>query len=157
MYRDHRKGPGGPPGGATHPGGPHGLKRAGSQPIVGRCAPLGPPLAPRVETIGSGGRATCLGGHSSPLGRRPLGRVNLPGLAPPLGGLYKGRGERGSRTLKSWRPLPLLHLFLLRHVLGEALPECCCSTITTPLCCGWIFHHQPLLPSCWIKTEETSR
>ena len=26
MYRDHWKGLGGPPGGATYPGGPHGLK-----------------------------------------------------------------------------------------------------------------------------------
>ena len=25
LYRDHRKGPGGPPGGATCPGGAHGL------------------------------------------------------------------------------------------------------------------------------------
>ena len=29
LYRDHRMGPGGPPGGATHPGGPHGLKWEG--------------------------------------------------------------------------------------------------------------------------------
>ena len=42
MYRDHRKGPGGPPGGATYPGGPHGLKWEGNQPLVGWCAPLGP-------------------------------------------------------------------------------------------------------------------
>ena len=35
MYRDHRKGPGGPPGGATYPGGPHGLKWEGNQPLVG--------------------------------------------------------------------------------------------------------------------------
>ena len=43
MYRDHRKGPGGPPGGATYPGGPHGLKWEGNQPLVGWGAPLGPP------------------------------------------------------------------------------------------------------------------
>ena len=30
MYRDHRKGPGGPPGGATYPGGPHKLKWEGN-------------------------------------------------------------------------------------------------------------------------------
>ena len=35
MYRDHRKGPEGPPGGATYPGGPHGLKWEGIQPKVG--------------------------------------------------------------------------------------------------------------------------
>ena len=38
LYRDHRKGPGGPPGGATYPGGPHGLKWEGNQPLVGWCA-----------------------------------------------------------------------------------------------------------------------
>ena len=43
LYRDHRKGPGGPPGGATYPGGPHGLKVEGNQPLVGWGAPLGPP------------------------------------------------------------------------------------------------------------------
>ena len=32
---DHRKGPGGPPGGATYPGGTHGLKWEGIQPKVG--------------------------------------------------------------------------------------------------------------------------
>ena len=32
---DHRKGPGGPPGGPTYPGGPHGLKWEGIQPKVG--------------------------------------------------------------------------------------------------------------------------
>ena len=40
LYRDHRKGPGGPPGGATYLGGPHGLKWEGYQPVVGWCAPL---------------------------------------------------------------------------------------------------------------------
>ena len=42
MYRDHRKGPGGPPGGATYPGGPHELKWEGNQPVVGWYAPLAP-------------------------------------------------------------------------------------------------------------------
>ena len=45
LYRDHRKGPGGPPGGGTYPEGPHGLKWEGNQPLVGWCAPLGPPCA----------------------------------------------------------------------------------------------------------------
>ena len=39
MYRDHRKGPGGPPGGATYLRGPDGLKWEGNQPLVGWCAP----------------------------------------------------------------------------------------------------------------------
>ena len=52
MYRDHRQGPGGPPGGATYPGGPHGLKWEGNQPLVGWCAPLGPPLRLGLGTLG---------------------------------------------------------------------------------------------------------
>ena len=111
MYRDHQKGPGGPPGGATYPGGPHGLKWEGNQPLVGWCAPLGPP-APRVGNPRGGGASTCLGGHSTPLGRRPLEIPSL-GPAPPLGAYIKeGRGE-GSRTLCFGASLPLLHLVLL--------------------------------------------
>ena len=45
LYRDHRKGPGDPPGGATYPGGPHGLKWEGNQPLVGWCAPWASPCA----------------------------------------------------------------------------------------------------------------
>ena len=58
MYRDHRKGPGGLPGGATYPGGPRRLKWGGDQPLVGWCAP---PKGPRRrekgkgETLGSDG------------------------------------------------------------------------------------------------------
>ena len=55
MYRDHRKDPGGPPGGATYPEGPYGLKWEGNQPLVGWCAPLGPPLRLGLETLGWGG------------------------------------------------------------------------------------------------------
>ena len=51
MYRDHRKGPGGPPGGATCPGGPHGLKVEGNQPLVGWGAPT-----PRVSNTRRRGR-----------------------------------------------------------------------------------------------------
>ena len=59
MYRDHRKGPGGPPGGATYPGGPCGLKVEGNQPLVGWGAPLGPPpMRLGLETLGVGGRPT---------------------------------------------------------------------------------------------------
>ena len=71
MYQDLRKGPGGPPGGATYPGGPHGLKPEGNQPLMGWCAP--PPWAPLrlgLETLGVGAAPLALGG-SHPLGRRP--------------------------------------------------------------------------------------
>ena len=114
MYRDHRKGPEGPPGGATYPGGPRGLKWEGNQPIVGWCAPLGPPPAPRVETLGWGGGAPHLPwGVLHPPGRRPLGRLHLAGPVPPLGSYIKeGKGE-GIRTLCLGASLPLLHLVLL--------------------------------------------
>ena len=77
----------------------------------GEPAPSGlvrPPWAPLrlgLETLG-GGRTTCLGGHSTPLAAAPLGRLHLPGPAPPLGAYIKeGKGE-GSRTLVSWRLPP---------------------------------------------------
>ena len=61
MYRDHRKGLGGPPGGATYPGGPHGLKWEGIQPKVGWGATSPRAHAPRVGETLKGARP-CLGG-----------------------------------------------------------------------------------------------
>ena len=67
LYRDHRKGPGGPPGGATYPGGPHGLKWEGNQPLVGWGAPtLGFP------TLGAGGAQGGGGGAPAHYGLVPL-------------------------------------------------------------------------------------
>ena len=66
MYRDHRKGPGGPPGGATHPGGPHGLKWEGTSPWWAGSPPLGLPLRLGLETLGVGGAPLDLGGKSPP-------------------------------------------------------------------------------------------
>ena len=54
MYRDHRKGPGGPPGGATYPGGPHGLKWEGNQLWWAGAPPMGLPLRLGLETLGVG-------------------------------------------------------------------------------------------------------
>ena len=72
MYRDHRKGPGGPPGGATYPGGPRGLKVEGNQPLVGWGAPLGPPpMRLGLETLGWGGFPLALGGKAPPLAAAP--------------------------------------------------------------------------------------
>ena len=84
LYRDHRKGPGGPPGGATYLGGPCGLKREGNHPLVGWCAPPLPPLRLGLETLGWG-RPTCLGGHSTPPSRRPPWEIASPraGARPP--------------------------------------------------------------------------
>ena len=87
MYRDHRKGPGGPPGGATYPGGPHGLKWERNQPLVGWCAPPWAPLRLGLETLGwGGGASTCLGGHSTPWPPPPPpSRWVLAGAPPPRG------------------------------------------------------------------------
>ena len=73
MYRDHRKGPGGPPGGATYLGGPHGLKWEGNQPLVGWCAPLGLPLRLGLETLGVGAPHLTWGASPPPLAVAPLG------------------------------------------------------------------------------------
>ena len=98
MYRDHRKGPGGPPGGATYPGGPRGLKVEGNQPLVGWGAPLGPP--PHAPTVGNprGGASPLPWGARHPFPPTwppppPLDLISRAG-APP-GGLYKG-GREGS-------------------------------------------------------------
>ena len=94
LYRDHWKGPGGPPGGATHPGGPHGLKWGGEPAHSGLVHPLGPPPAPRVETLGwGGGRRTWLGGYSTPLAAAPLGDWISQGRRPPPGAYIKGGGK----------------------------------------------------------------
>ena len=91
-------------------------------------------------------------GALHPPGRRPLGRLDLPGPAPPLGAYIK-EGEGGQPHPEVLAPpSPLLHLSLSQK-LGEALPELCCihhhAVVLLDL-------HQPLLPPCWIKKEETS-
>ena len=155
MYRDHRKGPGGPLGGATYPGGPHGLKWEGNQPLVGwGTPPWASPHAPRVGNprgefpLALGGKAT-----PSPLAAAPPLEIPSPRAAhPPLGAYIKG-GREGS-TLQPLAPpsSPATPLSLAQK-LGEALHET-----------RYIHHHavvlldlhQPLLPPCWIKKEETS-
>ena len=108
MYRDHRKGPGGPPGGATYPGGPRGLKCEGNQPLVGWCAPPWAPLRLGLETLGWG-RTTCLGGHSTPWPPPPWEIPISRAGAPPQGAYIKEGG--GQPHPESWRlppatPLP---------------------------------------------------
>ena len=112
--------------------------------------PWASPHAPRVGNPRVGGFPLALGGKAPPWPPPPT----LDGIwpAPPLpGGLYKG-GE-GS-NLQPWAPpsSPATPLSLSQK-LGEALPET-----------RYIHHHavvlldlhQPLLPPCWIKKEETS-
>ena len=72
MYRDNRKGPGGPPGGATHPGGPHGLKWGGEPAHSGLVRPPWTPLRLGLETLG-GGRAPLALGGKPPWAAAPLG------------------------------------------------------------------------------------
>ena len=75
-YRDHRKGPGGPPSGATSPGGLHGPSVGGDQPLVDWCAPTkaqGARESGRGQTLGSDGPKAHLVVRPplSPLGRPP--------------------------------------------------------------------------------------
>ena len=86
----------------------HGLKWEGNQPLVGSCAPLGPP-APRVGNLGVGAPPLALGGKPPPW------------PPPPWGPYIKRRGGRATAP-DTWRlPSPLLHLSL-PQTLGEALP-----------------------------------
>ena len=82
MYRDHRKGPEGPPGGATYPRGSHGLKWEGNHPLVGWCTPLGPPLRLGLGNPKGGGTPHLAWGGSHPLAVAPL-EIHLLGPAPP--------------------------------------------------------------------------
>ena len=137
------------------PDGPRGQKVEGNQPLVGWGAPLGPP--PMRLGLGT------LGWGSSPLpwgARQPLSplvataplEILSPGPAPTQGAYIKG-GREGS-NLQPWAPpsSPATPLSLSQK-LGETLPET-----------RYIHHHavvlfdlhQPLLPPCWIKKEETS-
>ena len=118
---------------------------------MGWCAPPWAPLRLGLETLGQGGAPLALGGKSPPLAATPIQMGSL--TAPPLpGGLYK-RGEGGQQHLSLGRlPPPLLHLSLSQK-LGEALPE---SRYIHHHAVVLLDLHQPLLPPCWIKKEETS-
>ena len=92
-------------------------------------------------------------GALHPPGRRPPWEIASRGPAPPLGAYIKECKGEGSRTLCIGASLPLLHLVLLPLQLGEALSEFCCIHHHAVML---LDHHQPLLPPCWIKKEETS-
>ena len=80
-YRDHREGPGGPPSGATSPGGLHGPIVGGEQPLVGWCAP--PPT--KAQGARESGRGQTLG-SDGPKAHLVV-RLPLPPLAAPLDGI----------------------------------------------------------------------
>ena len=135
LYRDHRKGSGGPPGEGTHPEGPHGLKWEENQPLVGWCAPLAQPLAPRVETLGWGGRPLALGGTPTPLAAAPLGD-GISRAGAPLGAYIKeGRGRAAAPYVLA-PPSPCYTSFSSRGSLAKPCRSSAAST-TTPSCC-WI-------------------
>ncbi len=211
LYRDHWMGPGGPSGGATHPGGPHGLKWEGEPthsgllegsrggppggapiPEEGEPAPGGlgrPPWAsPHAPRVGNprGELPPCLGGQGTPF--HPLAAAPNPSwvlAAPPPKGAYI-KGGREGRKLQPWAPpsspatpLSLSQKPCRRPATSTTTPSCCWIFINLsfPLArsirrrrlpnhtcveCGGAVRsalvdlHQPLLPPCWIKKEETS-
>jgi hypothetical protein len=121
LFRDHRRGSRGPPGGATCSGGLHGLNVGGNQPLVGWCASPQGPRAPRVGNPRGGG-APQLGGQGTPFGRRPLPRSDLGGADPSPPYPINREGVVGRPhpfTCRSPAPLSPPP----PSVLGEALPE----------------------------------
>ena len=95
MYRDHRKGSGGPPGGATYPGGPHGLKWEGNQPLVGWAPPHGPfPMRLGLGTLG--GLPTCLGGQGTPLAAAAPLEIQSTRAGAPQGAYIREGGGRAA-------------------------------------------------------------
>ena len=114
-------------------------------------SPLGPMRLGLGGTLG--GAPPWLGAKCPPLGRPP--RSHLEGPAPfPL--LPINRGVRGGLQDHIQGAAPPLPNTSPPRVLGEALPENCHSTTTTPLCCCWSLLPQPLPPPCWIRAWETS-
>ena len=74
------------------PEGPKGRSGEGNQPLVGWCAPLGPPPAPRVETLGWGEAPLALGVLHPPWPPPPW-EIGSPRAGAPLGAYIKGGGE----------------------------------------------------------------
>src|SRR3954470_9204971 len=101
-----------------------------------------------------------LGGRETSLAAAPLGDWISQGRRPPpppQEAYIKGGRGGGLRTHCPGASLSLSNTSSSSVELGEALPEYCSSTITTPSCCCWSHHPQPLLPPCWIKKKETLR
>ena len=119
--------PGPPEGSRGSTGWGHLSRRApwaevgGKPALVGWCAPPWAPPAPRVGNPRGGGASTCLGGHSTPLGRRPPLEIPSLGPAPPWGSLYK-EGGGGQPHLSPWHLPPSCDTSSSPLALGEALP-----------------------------------
>ena len=92
--------PGPPEGSRGSTGWGHPSRRApwaevGGEPAhSGLVRPLGPPPAPRVETLGwGGGRTTCLGGALLPPWPPPPWEIESPRAGAPPGAYIKGGGR----------------------------------------------------------------
>ena len=147
MYRDHR--------GST--GWVHLSRRAPWAEVGREPAPSGlgaPPWASPMRlglgTLGWGGFPLALGGKAPPWPPPPIQMGSWPAPPPSQGAYIKG-GRAATYSLGRLPP-PLQHLSL-SYKLGEALPTSRCihhhAVVLLDL-------HQPLLPPCWIKKEETS-
>ena len=155
MYRDHRKGPGGPPGGATCPGGPRGLKVEGTQPLMGWGATLGlPPMRLGLGTLG-GEFPLALGGKATPSPLVAAAPLEIPslGAGAPQGAYITG-GREGRRK-QPWAPpsSPATPLSLSRRSSAKPCRRAATST-TTPSCC-WISINLSA-PLAGSRKEETS-
>ena len=112
-------GPGGPPGGATHPGGPHGLKWGGEPAHSGLVRPPWAPLRLGLETLGWGAPPLALGALHPPWPPPPW-EIPSPRAGAPQGAYIKEGGGRAAAPQVLAPPSPLLHLSLSQK-LGEAL------------------------------------
>ena len=100
MSRDHRRGPGGPPGGATHPGGAPRPQGDVSSPLGWRTTKGGPPpLRLGINPKGRGGHHLPWGRGTPPWPPPPLADWICKGLAPPWPRIYMCGGWRGQPHL----------------------------------------------------------
>ena len=107
-------------------------------------------------TLKGGGAPLAWGASHLPLAAAPPTRWDLRGPSPlSLAPIYSG-GVGGQPYLSQGAAPLLPNTSPPPRVLGEALPENCHSTTTTPSCCCWSLLPQPLPPPCWIKAWETS-
>ena len=148
MYRDHRKGPRGPPGGATCPGGHMGC-RGCALAYMGQGHQPQEAHAPRK--LGEGRVLKGEGTSEVPWGGGTPPSRTLPwrkgqGCASPLAlaPIYMW-GVGGQPNQCSGGALPLSQVLLLSRGAWRSpagLPRS--STTTTPLCC------------CWMESSSTS-
>ena len=152
LFRSPPEGSRGSTGWATYPGGAHGLKWEGNQPLVCWCAPPWAPLRLGLETLGVGTPPPGLGGKFPPLPPPPL-EIPSPRAGAPLGGLYKEGGERAAAPMLLAPPSPIATPLPLVEA-RRSPAEITAASTTTPSCC-WISVNLSS-PPCWIKKEETS-